>query len=233
MTRLHDQAEEVLELLKSAHCATALTGAGISASVGIPTLEDISRTTNRHLTDLTWMKQYPNDFWAEFRQIFLTPIFTKGPNISHKTLVRLEQIGILQGLVTTNVDYLHELAGSKRIYDIWWSLNQNRCTTCGRMYPLESLRTELPTCPEDGTMLIPEPIYRQLATDPDARSAADALMAASDLTLVIGCNGYYSHTGSCVININPVANAFDNGAEFFVRAEADTFFEELDKIMVS
>lgn len=67
----------------------------------------------------------PKLFSSEIKACFFDPIFENGPTMGYKILSQWESKGIIDGIVTTNIDYLHEIASPKNIADIWSDLNIN------------------------------------------------------------------------------------------------------------
>ncbi|GAB6092716.1 SIR2 family NAD-dependent protein deacylase [Furfurilactobacillus curtus] len=224
--KLSEQVAQLADSLTKAKFATILTGAGISVSSGIPDMEMMDDVFG--LFAESTLESRPEVFYQAFHRNFIDPIFAHGPNITHRTIAELERNLFIHGVVTTNVDYLHELAGSHNVAAIWSSLNVNHCLNCGRIYEISVLKNVVPHCPVCGGLISPDPVYRHIATLPDQVRQADEWMDSSDLTIVVGSNGYYSHTSTRqIININPKANAFDHEAKLVIRASAEDTFTEL------
>ena len=80
------------------------------------------------------LKTMPNKYYKAAWKSFLNPIFNIGPNITHKKLAELESQNKIQGIITTNIDHLHSLAGSKNVAEIQGSFAVNKCLKCGKQY---------------------------------------------------------------------------------------------------
>lgn len=111
------QLDQAAQLLHESTNVYVITGAGISTSVGIPDLAHLPR--GRDLSSEMVLESDQQSFYQGFHQIFIDPIFNHGPSTAHRILARWGQQGIVKGIVTTNVDYLHELAGSQAVADIY------------------------------------------------------------------------------------------------------------------
>jgi NAD-dependent deacetylase len=116
----------------------AFTGAGISAESGIPTFRDpgglwerfdpvrfgtfegIAREAMTHPDELA-------DYLTEMRTAFADA----KPNPAHDALATLEREGLLDAVVTQNVDGLHRAAGSSRVIEVHGSHRRRRCLSCG------------------------------------------------------------------------------------------------------
>lgn len=219
---------EFVDLLKDSQNTYVITGAGISTPAGIPDLAHLSRGS-MSISSEEVLRNDPTAFYANFHKLFLDPIFQNGPTTSHLTLAKLEEDGLIKGVVTTNVDYLHELAGNKRTADIWSNLNINHCLQCGRVFPITSLNQSVPTCPICGGLLIPDPIARHIGIDKNEYFKANQWMENADLVITIGSNGYYDNISqqSKVVNINPQHNYFDDRADLIIHRKSDDVFDKL------
>jgi len=224
MKNQNEQFEELSQMIQSHHHIVALTGAGISTSAGINDLMHTTSATSRLLSSEANLEANPEAFYQAMHQNFLDPIFKNGPTTAHKALAKLEQTGHLDAIVTTNVDYLHELAGNSKVADIWYSFNDNYCIENGHQYDLNTLNQGgVPYCPIDGSLISPGPTYHHIGTSQTAIQNAERWMDQADLVLVIGSNGYYDRVNPNVplIQINPLATEFDRQATLNIRATAD------------
>lgn len=220
--------EEFANLLKNSDSTYAITGAGISTPTGIPDLAHLSQGSIS-ISSENVLRSEPKKFYDNFHKLFIDPIFQNGPTDSHKYLAKMEEDGLIKGIVTTNVDYLHELAGSQNTADIWSSLNINHCLKCGRIFPIDNLKNAIPTCPLCGGILSPDPIYHHIGIDESEYLKANQWMHEADLVLTIGSNGYYDNIpqGTKVVNINPKQNYFDQRADLIIHKKADQVFNQL------
>lgn len=136
-------AQRLAELIRESSSTVALTGAGVSVPSGIPDF----RTPGKGLwTKVDPMKVAHIDsfhrdtaaFWEFYRPRF-AELGDKQPNPAHEALAELEERGLLEGVITQNIDQLHRKAGSKRIVEVHGSIATSSCTTCGSRYPLEQV----------------------------------------------------------------------------------------------
>jgi NAD-dependent deacetylase len=136
-------ASQLADLIRQSSCTVALTGAGISVPSGIPDF----RTPGEGL----WTKVDPmkvahidafhrdtKGFWDYYRPRFHA-LAGKRPNPAHEALAELERRGLLEGVVTQNIDRLHRAAGSERVIEMHGSIATSSCTTCGATYPLSEV----------------------------------------------------------------------------------------------
>jgi NAD-dependent SIR2 family protein deacetylase len=133
----------LLDLLMSQSDWLVLTGAGVSASSGIPTYRN-SKGKWRRKSPVTYQEFLSNEtsrrkFWA--RNIAGWKfIGAAEPNIAHLALVKLEQVGVISGLVTQNVDGLHDKAGSKVVIDLHGRADTVLCLDCGDSQSRQSVQ---------------------------------------------------------------------------------------------
>ena len=112
-----------------------LTGAGVSTDSGIPDYRGEGApvrspmTFQQFLADLDYRKRY----WAG-SHLGWKRFSAATPNAGHRALVDLERAGIVDGIITQNVDGLHLRAGSQRVVDLHGSMDRVVCLTCGQYY---------------------------------------------------------------------------------------------------
>jgi len=80
----------------------------------------------------------PARFWGFYRER-LQMLGTKEPNDAHRVLADLERRGMLEAVVTQNIDTLHTQAGSRSVIEMHGTIRSHRCFECGAAYPLEEL----------------------------------------------------------------------------------------------
>jgi len=199
------------DLARSRH-AIALTGAGISTESGIPDFRGPNGVwTKNPEAERRAYRSYetflvdPRTYWEErlsdsapFAIIF-REVEKAGPNPGHLALAELEEMGILKGVITQNVDGLHRKAGSRKILEYHGCSFKLRCAACGTRfereeYDLEGLtdRGELPPrCRSCGgvvksdTVSFGEPIPSDVARQSEEESLKCDLMLICGTSAVV------------------------------------------------
>jgi NAD-dependent SIR2 family protein deacetylase len=117
-----------------------LTGAGISTDSGIPGYRGEGSTPRSPMTisDFLGDEQYRKRYWAG-SQLGWSRFGTVEPNEGHRVLADLESAGIVAGVMTQNVDSLHQRAGSAKVIELHGSSDRVRCLTCGQLYSREAV----------------------------------------------------------------------------------------------
>lgn len=116
-----------------------LTGAGMSEEAGIPTFRDPGGLWDRFdvaqfgtWRGLAGLATSRPDVLAEFLAALRRAFAGARPGPGHRALARLEGAGLVEAVVTQNVDGLHQEAGSRSVVEIHGSFLRNRCLACGR-----------------------------------------------------------------------------------------------------
>src|SRR5690554_6253048 len=117
-----------------------LTGAGISTDSGIPGYRGAGSTPRSPMTiaDFLGDEQYRKRYWAG-SQLGWSRFGTVKPNEGHRVLAELERAGIVAGVMTQNVDSLHQRAGSAKVIELHGSSDRVRCLLCGQLYSREAI----------------------------------------------------------------------------------------------
>lgn len=128
------EIEQLAELLRSRR-GIVLSGAGISTESGIPDYRGPSSARRRPGRPILY-REFMGDpsarsrYWA--RSMIGWPRMSEvAPNRGHLALASLESAGIIQGIITQNVDGLHQAAGSEEVLELHGALSEVRCTSCG------------------------------------------------------------------------------------------------------
>jgi NAD-dependent deacetylase len=113
------------------------------------------------------------------------------PNDAHRALAELERRGLVEAVVTQNIDLLHERAGSADVIEVHGSIRRAVCLRCGGEEPLERVLAQLgsapaPLCPDCGEVLKPDVVFFGELLPVAAIDRAIALARRARLLLVVG-----------------------------------------------
>lgn len=235
------------QMIRDAQCAMAFTGAGISLESGIPTF--------RGGKDGLWSKHDPEDIeishfttnpaksWRTIKECFYVFMQKNDirPNKAHQVLARMEADGLIKGIVTQNIDCLHQAAGSRDVIEFHGTTGSATCTKCGRRVPASELdmAAEVPLCPECGGVMKPDFVFFGEAIPPEAYERSMSLAERADVCVVVGTTGavmpaamvpiIVKRHGGKVIEVNPQPSELTRYADIFIRTGAVEAFAELEK----
>jgi NAD-dependent deacetylase len=188
-------AARLAELIHEAERVVALTGAGISVPSGIPDFRTPGKGIweNVDPMEVAHIDAFHRDtrrFWQFYRPRFQS-LADKQPNAAHRVLADLEARGLLEAVVTQNIDRLHAKAGTERLVEVHGSIATSSCTTCRASYPLEGVGElfdddGIATCACCMGKVKPDVVlFGELL--PDAAIAeAQGLCSSADLLLCVG-----------------------------------------------
>jgi NAD-dependent deacetylase len=185
------------ERVRNARSVVALTGAGISVPSGIPDF----RTPRTGLwadvdpIEVAHIDAFHDDavrFWEFYGDRFAT-LGEKQPNGAHDALVELERRGLLDGVVTQNIDMLHRKAGTRELVEVHGSIASCTCLRCGERVALQDTLTRIeadaervPRCSACASALKPDVVLFGELLSADALGRAQQLCEGAELLLCIG-----------------------------------------------
>ncbi|MCF2136393.1 MAG: NAD-dependent deacylase [Candidatus Thorarchaeota archaeon] len=182
-------------LVSQSHKITALTGAGISVDSGIPDFRSEGGLWRRYdpFEYATYERflEDPSKFWTMGREL-AEVILKARPNPAHYALAELERQGKLIGLITQNIDNLHQSAGSKRVIELHGNYLRATCMKCGKVYVGEDVHRRVvegeipPKCTACGGVLKSEAILFGEPLPEQAMADAVKVCREADLMLVVG-----------------------------------------------
>jgi NAD-dependent deacetylase len=185
------------ELVRGARSVVALTGAGISVPSGIPDFRTpgtgLWETVDpMQVAHIDAFRSDPVSFWSFYGKRFAT-LGAKEPNGAHRALVAMERAGMLEAVITQNIDMLHRKAGTRELIEVHGSIESCSCPSCGESVSREQAQARLladaigvPRCERCREPLKPDVVLfgEMLAAEPLGR--ARVLCERADLLLCIG-----------------------------------------------
>ncbi|MHA1741550.1 MAG: NAD-dependent protein deacylase [Candidatus Thorarchaeota archaeon] len=234
------------ELVQNAQRICALTGAGISVDSGIPDFRSEGGLWKRYdpLEYATYESflNDPSKFWTMGRELARVILDAK-PNAAHYALAELEKRGKLIGVITQNIDNLHQAAGSKRVIELHGNYLRAYCMSCGKVYVGEAVHRRVangeipPRCDECKGVLKSESILFGEPLPEKAMSEAIELCRQTDLMLVVGTSlavypaAYLPQlakdSGAKVIMINLHGENRDGVADIVLKGRASIILPKL------
>ncbi|HST32401.1 MAG TPA: NAD-dependent deacylase [Solirubrobacteraceae bacterium] len=227
------------ELIREAHSVVALTGAGISVPSGIPDFRTPrtglwERVNPMEVAHIDAFREDPVRFWSFYGERFAS-LGGKQPNDAHRALVALEEQGLLDGVVTQNIDMLHRRAGTRELVEVHGSIATCSCPRCdgeqGGGVELVEVRARLaadaegvPRCAECGGPLKPDVVlFGELLSAPVLQRARE-LCEGADVLLCVGSS----------LEVHPVAGlpllTREAGGAVAILTQGPTPIDELAEV---
>ena len=167
-------------------------GAGVSTESGIPAFRSVDGLYNQQykyppetILSHTFFLSETEEFYRFYRAKMLA--LDAKPNAAHLKLAELERAGKLTAVVTQNIDGLHQLAGSKRVYELHGSIHRNYCMNCGKFYDAQYVKKSegVPKCSCGGVVKPDVVLYEEGLDEETIRGAVEAI-ASADMLLIGG-----------------------------------------------
>ena len=189
------KAEQLARLLTDSSSTVALTGAGISVPSGIPDFRSPGtgiweKVDPFEVATIQAFRRDPARFWSFYRPRF-EALGDKRPNPAHETLVELERRGMLEAVITQNVDRLHRKAGTERLIEVHGSIDTSSCTSCEASWSLEEIEglfddDGVAVCSHCAGLVKPDVVLFGELLPAGAMAEAEELAARAELLLCVG-----------------------------------------------
>ena len=147
-------------------------GAGVSTESGIPDFRSVDGLYNQQydyppetILSHNFFMRKTDEFYRFYRNKML--FLDAEPNAAHRKLAEWEAQGKLSGVVTQNIDGLHQKAGSKRVFELHGSVLRNYCMRCGKPCDVSFIKngTGVPKCECGGTSKPDVVLYGETLND--------------------------------------------------------------------
>jgi NAD-dependent deacetylase len=188
-------AERLAGLIRESKCTVALTGAGISVPSGIPDFRTPGeglweKVDPMEVAHIDSFHRDPARFWSFYRPR-LHSLGGIEPNPAHEALAELERRGLLEAVVTQNIDMLHPKAGSERVIEVHGSIRSLSCQSCERRFAIEDSEAlfdpdGVARCSGCEGLVKPDVVLFGELLPVEAMAEAEALAARADLMLCVG-----------------------------------------------
>ena len=226
---------ELEQIIQESSRIVFFGGAGVSTESGIPDFRSeagLFQARQKYgrpveqLISRTFFDLYPETFYDYYKSNLIYP--EAKPNDAHLALAALEAQGKLAAVVTQNIDGLHQLAGSRKVFELHGSVHRNFCMSCGTYHPLEEILDPariVPLCKQCGGLVKPDVVLYEEALDDtvvrgaiEAISQADTLIVGGTSLVVYPAAGLLRHFhGSRLVLINKSSTSEDHRADLVIR----------------
>lgn len=235
--------KEVAKIISKGE-VVAFTGAGISAESGIPPFRGSEGLWEKYNPEeyayIESFITHPEKVWEMLREIYKSFIKAK-PNIAHLVLAEMEQKGILKGLITQNIDGLHQKAGSKKVIELHGTGDKLICLKCLSEVEFKEEFIKIfpfPRCNSCGFPLKPKVTFFGEPLSQQALSSAYELVQACKTLLIIGTSGVVvpaayipykaKRSGAIIVEINLEETPYTSSiSDYFLKGKAGEILSKL------
>ena len=217
-------------------------GAGVSTESGIPDFRSQDGLYNQKyayppetILSHDFFMEKTEEFYNFYRDKMLA--LDAQPNAAHIWLAKLEEKGKLSAVVTQNIDGLHYLAGSRRVYELHGTVHTNRCMRCGKFYTAEDIlnSTGIAKCDCGGTIKPKVVLYDEdLNMDIynraiNAISTADTMIVAGTSLTVFPAAGLVRYfQGTNLVLINRDITPLDSQADLVIHGSVGQVLSQIE-----
>ena len=209
---MNDKMEQFVKWVEESDNIVFFGGAGVSTESGIPDFRSVAGLYHQKYA-------YPAE-----------------PSTTHKKLAKLEADGKLKGIVTQNIDGLHQKAGSRHVIELHGSVLRNYCERCHQFYGLDAiLQSEgVPKC-SCGGRIKPDVVLYEEGLDEENIEEAVRLIREADILIVGGTSlGVYPaaglidyYRGHKLVLINKSETPYDNRADLLIHDALGEVFSKI------
>ena len=236
-----NEVKKLKELIEGTDNIVFFGGAGVSTESGIPDFRSTDGLYHQEwkyppevILSHTFYESNPAEFFRFYRAKMLAP--DAKPNAAHLKLAEWEAQGKLRAIVTQNIDNLHQMAGSRRVYELHGSVHRNYCETCGKFHGFDFIlhSTGVPKCECGGTVK-PDVVLYEEGLDQATIQGAVRAIAEADVLIIGGTSlnvypaagliNYYR--GNKLVLVNKSAVARDLTAGLVIRDPIGEVFSQL------
>lgn len=185
-----DKIQTLKMMIDSSQKIVFFTGAGISVPSGIP---DFRSADGLYTNDMraeeiishSYFMHDPSGFYRFYKEKMCFP--KAEPNTAHLWISELEKKGKSLGVITQNIDGLHNKAGSVNVAEIHGSIHRNHCMRCHRFYSLDDIlkSEDVPMC-RCGGIIKPDVVLYEEALDQNTVYQAIKMINEADCLIIIG-----------------------------------------------
>lgn len=235
--------KDLQEIINQSKNIVFFGGAGVSTESGIPDFRSVDGLYNQKydfppetILSHTFFMEKTEEFYKFYRDKMLC--LNAKPNKAHIKLAEMEEKGLLSAVITQNIDGLHQMAGSKTVYELHGSVHRNFCMKCKKQYNAEYMlnSTGIPRC-SCGGIIKPDVVLYEEGLDNttvtnalNAISTCDTLIIAGTSLTVYPAAGFVRYfKGSNLILINRDPTPMDSSCDLVIHGKVG---EILDKIKI-
>ena len=248
-SQIKEKAEACANLIMNSQSLVLLSGAGMSTSAGIPDFRGPNGIYRRQMEtdpelifDIEYFRKKP-EFFYSFHKEFIREVEKVEPTVAHKFFASIEKKGRMLGIITQNIDALHQKAGSENVLEIHGSSWKNFCTRCYKEFDYKKtvkkiMNETIPLCDNCGGVIKPDIVFfgenvkylyecQKMVSDADLLVVAGSSLVVTPAALLPSmCKG-----SIVVINKGEISYTYlpEENIDMMIEEDIDSFFTEVDK----
>lgn len=243
--------ERAAKILRESAYTVVFSGAGISTASGIPDFrtegEGLWEKVDPYsVASLTAFQKTPKHFFDWIKSLYQISNNVE-PNSAHYAIASMESAGMVQAVITQNIDGLHHKAGSQRVFELHGTVKTATCPLCMKIHDTEELLENyskegiLPTCENCSVVIKPDVILFEEMLPQDTWMAAEMEIVKADVVLATGSSLEVYPANSlprqgvwkgAKLLINTLSTTpLDSIAEIVINADVTEVLPELFRLM--
>lgn len=236
-----DKIEQLQKMIDESSSIVFFGGAGVSTESGIPDFRSVDGLYHQqydHPPETILSHSFFVKHTEQFYRFYQAKMLVEGPqpNPAHRKLADLEAAGRLKAVVTQNIDGLHQLAGSKAVYELHGSVHRNYCMDCRKFYDVDYMRkaSGIPRCACSG-IIKPDVVLYEEGLDNNTIQGSISAISQADMLIVGGTSlvvypaagliDYFS--GKYLVVINKGETSRDGHADLLIQEPIGAVFEKI------
>lgn len=236
-----DKLTDLLKIIKASKKIVFFGGAGVSVASNIPDFRGANGLYNYTPEEIISHSFFIKNTDKFFEFYFDKMVYENAlPNDCHKALAYLEEKGKLSSVITQNIDGLHQMAGSKKVYELHGSVLRNYCMKCNRFYHLSGFpHNKTPRC-ECGGIIKPDVVLYEESLDNktimgvlEEISTCDTLIVAGTSLVVYPAASFVRYfRGENLVIINLGKTQYHNQATLAIEGKVEEYLniENMKKV---
>lgn len=237
------EIEQLQKMIDESSRIVFFGGAGVSTESGIPDFRSSDGLYHQNyqyppeqVVSHSFFMKLPEAFYQFYKDKMMA--LDAKPNAAHRKIAELEKAGKLTAVVTQNIDGLHQMAGSEKVYELHGSIHRNYCQRCGKFYDAAYVKNAkgVPKC-ECGGRIKPDVVLYEEGLDSNVINGAVRAISQADMLIIGGTSlvvypaasfiDYFQ--GKYLVVINKAETAKDKMADLCIH---DAIGKVMDQIRV-
>lgn len=238
----NDNIQKLQSMIDECNNIVFFGGAGVSTESGIPDFRSVDGLYNQKydyppetMLSHTFYVRHKQEFFKFYRDKLICT--SAKPNKAHMKLAEMEQKGKLSAVITQNIDGLHQMAGSKVVYELHGSTLRNYCEKCGKFYSLNDIlhMDNIPKCSCGGDIKPDVVLYEEglnsatVSGAINSISRADMIIIGGTSLTVYPASSFVDYfNGKYMVLINRDVTSADKFANLVIHDKIGEVLSQID-----